>query len=76
MCYTVKRAGMKRTEKLTTSVTPEEKQHWKILAAELGYSTPADMLREVAYDHLEENEYETSREGEEGNPKAAAVTAD
>ena len=65
---------MKRTEKLSTSVTPEEKSDFRVEAAKQDKDM-ADLLRSLAYDYLEEQEYSTSREDEQGNPKQTA-TAD
>jgi hypothetical protein len=63
---------MQRTERIQTSLTPAEKQAWKVLAAKQGYETPAAYLRDLVYDELEAEGIETSREdGDEGNPQPA-----
>lgn len=65
---------MERTEKLSTSVTADEKGRFRVLAAERDM-TMAELLRELAYDEIEAEGYETSREPEE-NLRSAASTAD
>jgi hypothetical protein len=62
---------MERTEKLATSVTPEEKSDFRVAAAERDMDM-AELLRELAYDFLEGDGHETSRsERETGNRKPA-----
>lgn len=65
---------MKRTEKISTSVTEEEKSRFRVLAAQRDMSM-AELLREVVYDEIEAEGYETSRSSE-GKPPSAAKTAE
>lgn len=65
---------MKRTEKISTSVTEAEKKRFRILAAERDMNM-AELLRELVYDEIEEQGYETSR-GAEGDLPAGSTTAD
>lgn len=65
---------MKRTEKLTTSVTPAEKKEFKKLAVELEYETPAAMLRALVYEHLDDHGKKTSEQDVDGgNPNRATA---
>jgi len=57
---------MKRTERLSTSVTEDTKQKFRVRAAEHGMNM-SEYLRQIVLDDIEE--------GEEGNPKAAPGTA-
>lgn len=52
----------KRTEKLSTSVTPEEQKQFRILAIERDYSSAAALLRELVYAELEAEGHPTSRD--------------
>lgn len=63
---------MKRTEKLSTSVTPDEKREFRVEAAERDQEM-AELLREILYDWMEEQEIETSREDAEGNSTLATA---
>lgn len=65
---------MERTEKISTSVTEDEKSRFRVLAAERDM-TMAELLRELAYDEIEAEGYETTRDPE-GNLRPAAKTAD
>lgn len=69
---------MKRSEKLSTSVTPDEQTAFRVAAAERDQQM-AELLRDLVYDFLEEEGHETSRqeaqEAGEGNSTQAA-TAD
>lgn len=49
-----------RQEKLSTSVTADEKAAFRVVAAESNM-TMAEKLRELVYDELEDHEYDTSR---------------
>ena len=53
---------MERTERLQTSVTPDEKQQFQHIAIDRGYSHTSELVRELVYDTLEEEGYPTSRE--------------
>lgn len=55
---------MKRTERLSTSVTEETKQKFRIRAAEHGMNM-SEYLRELALEDIEEDE--------EGNQKMEAI---
>jgi len=60
--------NMKRTERLSTSVTEETKQKFRIRAAEHGMNM-SEYLRELVLEDIEEDE--------EGNQKMEAIpTAD
>ncbi|WP_338417021.1 hypothetical protein [Halobacterium salinarum] len=61
---------MKRTEQVSTSVTPEEKKAIRMAAAERDEDM-AKLLRKLVYTFLEEEGYDTS-----GNLNRAATTAD
>jgi hypothetical protein len=76
MCLGVPQMGMERTEKLSTSVTPDEKQDFKRIMVEEGYETQADLLRNLVYDKLEEEGYATSEGADEGNLKSKTAMAD
>jgi len=52
---------MTRDKKIATTVTEEEKQEFRLLAAEHGMNM-SQYLRELVYDDLEANGTETSRE--------------
>lgn len=65
---------MERTEKISTSVTKDEKSRFRVLAAERDMAM-AELLRELVYDKIEQEGYETSREQEE-NLRPASTTAD
>jgi hypothetical protein len=65
---------MKRTEKISTSVTEEEKGRFRVLAAQRDMSM-AELLREIVYDEIEGEGYETTRSSE-GNAPPAATTAE
>ena len=60
-----------RDDKLSTTVTEEEKQAFRELSAKDGM-TMSEKLRELVYDELERRGGTTSR-GSEGNPKTRAV---
>jgi hypothetical protein len=67
---------MKRTKKLATSVTPEEKSDFRVEAAKQDMDM-AELLRELTYDFLEEEGHETSRsEDGTGNRTPAATAAE
>lgn len=66
--------GMERTEKLSTSVTSEEKSRFRVIAAERDM-TMAELLRELVYDEIEAEGYETTRTPE-GELRPADTTAD
>lgn len=66
---------MKRTAKVSTSVTPDEKGDFRVLAAERDMDM-AELLRELVYDELEAEGYETSRGEQSGNQRLPAMTAD
>lgn len=61
---------MKRTEKVSTSLTEDEKRRFRILAAERDMDM-AELLRELAYDEIESEGYETTRK-QETNLRPAA----
>lgn len=65
---------MERTEKLSTSVTEDEKRNFRVLAAECDMAM-AELLRELVYDELEDEGYETTR-GPEGDLRPAATNVD
>lgn len=65
---------MERTEKISTSVTEGEKSRFRVLAAERDM-TMAELLRELVYDELEDEGYESTR-GPEGNLRPASQTPD
>lgn len=56
---------MKRSERLQTSVTPDEKTDFRVEAAKRDMDM-SQLLRKLVYDHLEETGHETSR-GDSGN---------
>ncbi|MFW6434813.1 MAG: hypothetical protein ACOCY1_00385 [Halovenus sp.] len=66
---------MKRTEKLSTSVTPEEQSKFRVEAAQRDQQM-AELLRDLVYDFLEEEGHETSREGAQEGNQTPAATAD
>lgn len=55
--------SVKRTEKISTSVTEDEKSRFRVLAAERDMNM-AELLRELVYDEIEEEGYDTTRETE------------
>ena len=65
ICVTVELWNMKRTERLSTSVTEDTKQKFRVRAAEHGMNM-SEYLRQIVLDDIEE--------GEEGNsnPKRMA----
>lgn len=60
MSNTVIYRDMKRTEKVSTSLTEDEKRRFRILAAERDMDM-AELLRELVYDEIEREGYETTR---------------
>lgn len=65
---------MKRTEKVSTSLTEDEKSRFRVLAAQRDMSM-AELLREIVYDEIEAEGYETTRSSE-GNSAPAARSAE
>jgi len=65
---------MQRTERLQASVTPAEQEAFRQLAIEQGYSTGAELVRELIYDHLEDNGYQTSRQAGQGEEEANGMS--
>ncbi|WP_436925766.1 ribbon-helix-helix protein [Halosimplex amylolyticum] len=65
---------MERTEKLSTSVTEDEKSRFRVLAAERDM-TMAELLRELVYEELQEEEHQKAVRTE-GNPSPGATTTD
>lgn len=55
---------MERSEKLSASVTPEEKKAWRKLAAEQEM-TLSELLWHAVCDKLEEEGYDTSRQDDD-----------
>lgn len=64
MANTAISSGMKRTEKISTSVTEDEKTRFRVLAAKRDMDM-AELLRELVYDELEAEGSETTRGPEE-----------
>jgi len=56
-----------RDEKLSTTVTDDEKSAFRVEAAKEDMNI-SQKLREIVYDYLEEQGESTSREAAEGNP--------
>lgn len=67
-------SNMERTEKISTSVTKDEKRRFRVLAAERDLSM-AELLRKLVYEEIE-NEVDERPETPEGNSRPAAKTAD
>lgn len=65
---------MERTEKISTSVTKEEKGRFRVLAAEQDM-TMAELLRELVYDEIESPEDEEGP-ATEGNPNRGTTRTD
>jgi len=74
MYNTAEPLRVKRTEKVSTSVTEDEKSRFRVLAAEQDMSM-AELLRGLVYDEIEDQGYETTRQPE-GNVPPAATTSD
>lgn len=64
---------MERTEKISTSVTEDEKSRFRVIAAKRDMSM-AELLRELVYDELEKEDGGRTEEPE-GNLRPAATTA-
>jgi len=56
-----------RDEKLSTTVTGDEKTSFRMAAAAENMNM-SEKLRDLVYDYLEEEGHEVSRETTEGNP--------
>ncbi|WP_164471643.1 hypothetical protein [Halosimplex salinum] len=65
---------MERTEKISTSITEDEKSSFRVLAAQRDM-TMAELLRELVYDEIKDEEYQQAV-GTEGNPSPGATTTD
>ncbi|ACV12237.1 hypothetical protein Huta_2070 [Halorhabdus utahensis DSM 12940] len=64
---------MERTEKISTSVTEDEKSRFRVLAAERDM-TMAELLRELVYEEIKGDDERTL--GPEENPNPEAKTTD
>lgn len=62
-----------RDEKLSTTVTPEEKQHFREIAAEDGMNM-SQKLRELVYEEIEARGRSTTGEPEGNGPTATMAT--
>lgn len=65
---------MERTEKISTSVTKEEKSRFRVLAAQQDM-TMAELLRELVYNEIDPEEEEDTTVTE-GNPNHGATGTD
>ncbi|WP_459192932.1 hypothetical protein [Halosimplex sp. J119] len=65
---------MERTEKISTSVTEDEKSRFRVLAAERDM-TMAELLRELVYEEIEVDEHQKAV-GAEGNSTPETTPTD